>query len=102
MPQNHFTVDDDPSLNLSPAQKRTLLDQLLKEASTTSTVIDISRPVHIPYNPRDPKNEFPKVLYSPEGKPVKVHSKAEEEKLVKREKYLLTPPAKHAAAVDTE
>jgi hypothetical protein len=49
------------------------------------TVVDINNPPHRNYNPRDPKNEFPKMLYPPtEGKPVVVQSKEQEAEFLKK------------------
>ena len=60
----------------------------------TETIVDINNPPHKNYNPNDPKNEFPKMLYPanyPLSKAVIAGSKEEEAKLVKKG-FSLKPP----------
>jgi len=80
--QNHFAVDGPGGLNLTPAQKRQLLDQLLKEAATTGgEVIDLSKPVGPPYVFR----EYPKMVYHhTSGHVLEVANAAEEKAAVAR------------------
>lgn len=64
--QNHFTVDGPGAgLGLTPAQKKALLDQLLREAADTAgQTIDLSKPI-LPPRPAPGTFEFeyPKLMY---------------------------------------
>ena len=51
-----------PLAALSPEQKANLLDQLLRDAPT-GREIDLSKPVIVPFNPRDPKHAFPRMVF---------------------------------------
>jgi hypothetical protein len=71
-PTNHFAVDPAPE-----------------------PIADINNPPKRPYNPRDPKNEFPKMLYAKNGGTIIVYSKEQEEKKLKGGYSLTNPQLKN-------
>lgn len=62
--KNRFATDD-PMADLTPAQKKALLDKLLKETfDTAGQVMDLSRPIVISRPaPGTPEFEYPKAMY---------------------------------------
>jgi hypothetical protein len=64
MTQNSFISDKSVSLvsGLTEVQKTALLNELLKTAPV-GREIDLSKPVIVPYNARDPRNQFPQLVY---------------------------------------
>ena len=68
--ENHFTVD---------------------QPSNDVFITDINNPPRKPYNPRDPQNEFPKMLYHHgNGRVLKVANEKEEKAALKRD-FKLAP-----------
>lgn len=57
--------------------------------------IDLSKPLKVPYNPHDPKNEFPKLIYHHENGHVLQVADAKQEKAALRKGYQLQPSPHH-------
>jgi hypothetical protein len=65
MSPNSFLSDKSVNMTsgLSEVQKAALLDELLR-TSPVGREIDLSKPVVLPYNPHDPKNHYPRLVYN--------------------------------------
>lgn len=77
---------------MSPAV-RTITENrfTVDQPSTDIFITDINNPPRKPYNPRDPKNEYPKMLYHHgNGRVLKVANEKEEKAALKRD-FKLTP-----------
>ena len=90
--KNTFAGENDPLLAaLSPEQKQTLLRALLADANNTAgKSFDLSKPPVEPYVFR----EFPKCMYSRDGKQIINARDAEHEKELAKKGFLTKPPVK--------
>lgn len=88
--KNSFATDNDPLLSsLTAAQKQTLLKALLAD-NPGGQEFDLSKPPVAPYR----YQEYPKCMYSADGKQVVNARDAEHEKELAKRKFSAKPPAK--------
>jgi len=99
--QNRFLSDkkDQSPVNaliaaLSPEQRANLLKELQK-TQPVGRVIDLSKPIIVPYRIGDPKNDFPRLVYHHKnGKTLTVANDAELE-AAKKDGFKLEPSPNH-------
>lgn len=96
MSQNSFLSDKTVSLTsgLSEIQKAQLLDELLR-STRTAREIDLSKPVVLPYNPRDPRNHFPQLVYQHDSGHVLTVSDDKQLKAAQKRGYKTEPSPSH-------
>lgn len=100
MSRNSFLSDKneaaaaDPLAGISAEARANLLDLLLKEAPVGKE-IDLSKPIIRPYNPRDPKNAFPRMVYHHETGHTLTVKNARELAAAQKRDYKLEPSLHH-------
>jgi hypothetical protein len=87
---------EERSLNSAPAEGEPFMTPVTNsfavDYAAGNSVIDINNPPRKPYNPHDPKNEFPKMLYNHEtGKVLTVASTKEEQVAIKKHGFKREP-----------
>ena len=96
MPRNSFLSDkneaaaNDPLAGLSAEAKARLLDMLLKEAPTGKE-IDLSKPIVKPYNPRDPRNSFPRMMYNHKNGHTVTVANLKQQQIAEKKGYSVEP-----------
>lgn len=98
-PSNVFLSDKaaagaNPLAAMTEEQKADLLDLLLKQAPVGKE-IDLSKPVVHPYNPRDPKNQYPRMLYHHKTGHTLTVKDARQEKAASARGYQREPSEEH-------
>lgn len=90
------TLPETPTTEETMTSPNLVANRFASDNEPAMHITDINNPPHINYNPHDPKNEFPKMLYPanyPNAKAVVVKSKEEEAKQLKKG-FSLRPPVK--------
>lgn len=96
MSPNSFLSDKSINMTsgLSEVQRAQLLDELLR-TTPTGREIDLSKPVVLPYNPHDPKNQYPRLVYHhKDGRVVTVTDEADC-KAKQKDGFQTEPSPKH-------
>lgn len=97
MSRNSFLTDKneaDPLAGFTAEQKAALLDSLLKTAPVGKE-IDLSKPIIRPYNPRDPKNAFPRMVYHHDSGHTLTVANEKQLNAAKKHGYKLEPSPDH-------
>jgi len=97
--KNQFASDTDPLLSaLSPSQRKMLLDALMADANKNvgGQEFDLSKPPVEPYRYR----EYPKCMYSRDGKQTINVRDEEHEKQLSKQGFQTKPPAKKSDESD--